>query len=216
MKPLGVTTVQLFLKVSSAISSAENFQSHGYFEWTKKGFHCFCPDGTSGAPYATSQGCYDIDEDRWSVFFLVIGGSWKHCATATQSRVDSRQVPLYGEVTLLSDQLSCDQGPYDAKTNLISTFQSAQTQKRVEQMGIARIYFGKTFLIKWNNLEIFKYVTGRMNVLVLLAGSIPGPVLLMVAVKSGILELWFGTQKNSFVYPWWRYKRVWSICKEWK
>ena len=77
--------------------------------------------------------------------FLVIGGSWKHCATATQSRVDSRQVPLYGEVTLLSDQLSCDQGPYDAKTNLISTFQSAQTQRRVEQMGIVRIYFGKTF-----------------------------------------------------------------------
>ena len=30
----------------------------------KKGFHCFCPDGTSEAPYAISQGCYDFDEGR--------------------------------------------------------------------------------------------------------------------------------------------------------
>ena len=68
MKQLGVTTVQLFLKVPSALSSAENFQSKVTVTDTlserKKGFHCFCPDGTSGAPYATSQGCYDIDEDR--------------------------------------------------------------------------------------------------------------------------------------------------------
>lgn len=36
MKQLGVTTVQLFLKVPSALLSAEIFQSHGYFERTKK------------------------------------------------------------------------------------------------------------------------------------------------------------------------------------
>ena len=83
--------------------------------------------------------------------------------------------------------MSCYQGLYDAKTTLISTFQSAQTQKRVEQMGIVRIYFGKTFLI-----EIIKYGAGHMNVRVLKAGLIPGPVLLMVAAKSGILELLFG------------------------
>ena len=65
MKQLGVTTVQLFLKVPSALSFAENLQSKvtDTLSERKKGFHCFCPDGTSGAPYATSQGCYDIDED---------------------------------------------------------------------------------------------------------------------------------------------------------
>ena len=68
MIQLGVTTVQLFLKVSFALFSKKN--SHEYFEWSEKGFHCFCPDGTSGAPYVTSQGCYDVDEDRWSTKLL--------------------------------------------------------------------------------------------------------------------------------------------------
>ena len=66
MIQLGVTMVQLFLKVLFALVSEKlEKNSHGYFEWSEKGFHCFCPDGTSGAPYATSQGCYDVDEDRW-------------------------------------------------------------------------------------------------------------------------------------------------------
>ena len=48
---------------------------------------------------------------------------------------------------------------------------------------------------------MIKYVTGRMNVRVLMAGSIPVPVLLMVAAKSGILELFFGPQKTRSTIP---------------
>ena len=28
-----------------------------------KGFRCFCPNGTEGGPFETSDGCFDIDED---------------------------------------------------------------------------------------------------------------------------------------------------------
>ena len=34
-----------------------------------KGFLCFCPNGTEGGPFETSDGCFDIDEDGWDTLW---------------------------------------------------------------------------------------------------------------------------------------------------
>ena len=94
MKQLGVTTVQLFLKVPSALLSAEIFQSHGYFERTKKRISLFLPRRNIGCSlcdfsrllwyrwgplirrFSCYRGCLGGHLMNWPVVMWFVGLLW--------------------------------------------------------------------------------------------------------------------------------------------